>query len=72
LSDELDIIGADVEVIVGEVEADPRDVGSRKMNITGSGESRGLRGGGGVKDDGVESFRRCCALMIGLEWIFRE
>jgi hypothetical protein len=31
-----------------------------------------LRGGGGVKDDGVESFRRCCALMIGLEWISGE
>jgi hypothetical protein len=40
LSDELDIVGADVEVLVGEVEADPRDVGSGKMNNTGSGESR--------------------------------
>jgi hypothetical protein len=72
LSDELDIVGADVEVLVGEVEADPRGVGSGKMNNTGSGESRGLRGGGGMKDDGVESSRRCCALMIGLEWISGE
>jgi hypothetical protein len=38
------------------VEADPRDVGSGQLNSTGSGESRGLRGGGGVKDDGVEPF----------------
>jgi hypothetical protein len=29
----------------------------------------GLRGDGGMKDDGVESFRRCCVLMIRLEWI---
>jgi hypothetical protein len=57
LSDELDIIGVGVEVLVGEVKADPRGVGSRKMNNTGSGESRGLRGGGGVKDDDVESSR---------------
>jgi hypothetical protein len=40
LSDELDIVGAGVEVLVGEVEADPRGVGSGKMNNTGSGESR--------------------------------
>jgi hypothetical protein len=72
LSDELDIIGAGVEVLVGEVKADPRGVDSEKMNNTGSGESWGLWGGGGVKDDGVESSRRCYALMIGLERIFRE
>jgi hypothetical protein len=72
LSDELDIIGTGVEVLVGEVEADPRGVGSGKMNNTRSGESWGLRGGGGVKDDGVESSRRCCALMIGLKWISGE
>jgi hypothetical protein len=70
LSDELDIVGIDVEVLVGEVEADLRGVGSEKMNITRSGESRGLRGGGGVKDNGVESSRHCCALKIRLEWIF--
>jgi hypothetical protein len=63
LSDELDIVGAGVEVLVGEVEADSRGVGSGKMNNTGSSESRGLRGGGGVKDDDVES-SHCCALMI--------
>jgi hypothetical protein len=67
LSDELDNVGADVEVLVGEVEADLRGVGSGKINNTRSGESQGLRGGGGVKDGGVESSRRCCALMIGLE-----
>jgi hypothetical protein len=72
LSDELDIVRADVEVLVSEVEADPRGVDLEKMNNTGSGESWGLWGGGGVKDDGVESFHRCCALMIRLEWIFRE
>jgi hypothetical protein len=72
LSDELDIVGASVEVLVGEVEADPRGVGSGKMNNTGSGENRSLRGGGGVKDDDVESSRRCCALMIRLEWISIE
>jgi hypothetical protein len=72
LSDELDIVGAVIEVLVSEVEADPRDAGSEKMNSTGSGESRGLRGGGDVKDDGVESSRRCCALMIRLEWISGE
>jgi hypothetical protein len=72
LSDEFNIVGAGVEVLVGEVEADPRGVGSEKMNNTGSGESRGLRGGGGVKDDDVESSHRCCALMIGLEWISGE
>jgi hypothetical protein len=72
LSDELDIVGADIEVLVDEVEADPRDAGSEKMNNTGSDESRGLRGGGDVKDDGVESSCRCCALMIRLEWISEE
>jgi hypothetical protein len=40
LSDELDIVGAGVEVLIGEVEADLRGVGSGKMNNTGSGESR--------------------------------
>jgi hypothetical protein len=39
LSDELDIIGADVKVLVGEVEVDPRGVGSGRTNNTGSGES---------------------------------
>jgi hypothetical protein len=42
LSDELDIVGAGVEVLVGEVEADPWDVGSGKMNNTESDESLGL------------------------------
>jgi hypothetical protein len=40
LSDELDIVGAGVEVLVGEVEVDPRGVGSGSTNNTGSGESR--------------------------------
>jgi hypothetical protein len=40
LSDELDIVGAGVEVLVGEVEVDPRDVGSERTNSTGSDESR--------------------------------
>jgi hypothetical protein len=40
LSDELDIVGAGVEVLVGEVEVDPWGVGSRRTNNTGSGESR--------------------------------
>jgi hypothetical protein len=40
LSDELDIVGAGVEVLVGEVEVDPRGVGSGRTNNTGSGESR--------------------------------
>jgi hypothetical protein len=40
LSDELDIVGADVEVLVGEVEVDPQGVGSGRTNIVGSGESR--------------------------------
>jgi hypothetical protein len=39
LSDELDIVGADVEILVGEVKADPRGVGSEKMTSTGSDES---------------------------------
>jgi hypothetical protein len=41
LFDELDIVGADVEVLVGEVEVDPRGVDSKRMNNIGSGESRG-------------------------------
>jgi hypothetical protein len=40
LSDELDIVEADVEVLVGEVEADLRGVGLEKMNSTESDESR--------------------------------
>jgi hypothetical protein len=40
LSDELDIVGAGVVVLVGEVEVDPRGVGSESMNNTESGESR--------------------------------
>jgi hypothetical protein len=40
LSDELDIVGAGVEVLVGEVEVDPRGVGCGSTNNTGSGESR--------------------------------
>jgi hypothetical protein len=72
LSDELDIVRASIEVLVGEVETDLRGVDSGKMNNTRSGESPGLRGGGDVKDDGVESSRHCCALMIGLEWISGE
>jgi hypothetical protein len=40
LSDELDIVGAGVEVLIGEVEVDPRGVDSGRMNITGSGDSR--------------------------------
>jgi hypothetical protein len=40
LSDELDIVGADVEILVGEVEIDPRGVGSGRTNNIGSGESR--------------------------------
>jgi hypothetical protein len=40
LSDELDIIGAGVEILVGDVEVDPRGIGSGRMNNTGSGESR--------------------------------
>jgi hypothetical protein len=39
-SDELDIVGAGVVVLVGEVEVDPRGVGSGSTNSTGSGESR--------------------------------
>jgi hypothetical protein len=42
------------------------------VNNTGSSESRGLWGGGGVKDDSVESSYRWCALMIGLEWILES
>jgi hypothetical protein len=40
LSDELDIVGADIEVLVGEVEVDPQGVGSGRMNSAGSSESR--------------------------------
>jgi hypothetical protein len=40
LSDELDIVGAGVEVLVGEVEVDPRDVGSGRTDSVGSGESQ--------------------------------
>jgi hypothetical protein len=40
LSDELDIVEAGVEVLVGEVEGDPRGVDSGRTNNTGSGESR--------------------------------
>jgi hypothetical protein len=40
LSDELDIVGAGVEVLVGEVEVDLRGVGSGRTNSAGSGESR--------------------------------
>jgi hypothetical protein len=40
LFDELDIVGAGVEVLVGEVEVDPRGVGSRRTNNVGSGESQ--------------------------------
>jgi hypothetical protein len=40
LSDELDIVEAGVEVLVSEVEVDPRDVGSGRRNSAGSGESR--------------------------------
>jgi hypothetical protein len=40
LSDELDIIEAGVEVLVGEVEVDPRGVGSGRMNGAGSDERR--------------------------------
>jgi hypothetical protein len=43
LSDELDIVGAGVEVLVGEVEVDPRSVGSGRTNSTGSGESQVFR-----------------------------
>jgi hypothetical protein len=39
LTDELDIVGAGVEVLVGEVKVDPRDVGSVRRNSAGSGES---------------------------------
>jgi hypothetical protein len=40
LSDEFDIVGAGVEVLVGEVEVDPQGVGSERRNNAGSGESR--------------------------------
>jgi hypothetical protein len=40
LYDELDIVGADVEVLAGEVEIDPRDVGSGRTNSAASGENR--------------------------------
>jgi hypothetical protein len=66
LSDELDIDVDGVAVLVDDVVVDLLTVGE---NGTGSGENRGLWGGGSVKDDGVESFCHCCALMIGLVWI---
>jgi hypothetical protein len=37
LSDELDIVGASVEVLVGEVKVDPRGVGSGRTNNAGFG-----------------------------------
>jgi hypothetical protein len=40
LSDELDIVRAGVEVLVGEVEVDSWDVDSGRTNSVGSGESR--------------------------------
>jgi hypothetical protein len=40
LFDELDIIGAVVEVLVGEVKVDSRGVGSGSTNNIGSGESQ--------------------------------
>ncbi len=40
MSDELDIVGADVVVLVGEVEADPRGVDCGSTNSTGSSENR--------------------------------
>jgi hypothetical protein len=40
LFDELNIVGAGVEVLVGEVEVDLRGVGSGRTNSTGFGESR--------------------------------
>jgi hypothetical protein len=40
LFDELDIVGAGVEVLIGEVEVDLCGVGSGRMNSAGSGESR--------------------------------
>jgi hypothetical protein len=42
LSDELDIVGADIEVLIGEVEVDPRGVGLGRTNNAGSDESRRL------------------------------
>jgi hypothetical protein len=41
LSDKLNIVGAGVEVLVGEVEIDPQSVDSGRTNNTGSDESRG-------------------------------
>jgi hypothetical protein len=40
LSDELDIVGAGVEVLVSEVEIDLRGIGSGRTNNAGSGENR--------------------------------
>jgi hypothetical protein len=40
LFDELDIVGAGVEVLIGEVGVDPWGVGSGRMNNTGFDESR--------------------------------
>jgi hypothetical protein len=58
LSDELDIVGAGVEVLVGEVEVDLWGVGSGRTNNAGSGESR-------ETGSGVEDSRHRCALVIG-------
>jgi hypothetical protein len=40
LSDELDIVGAGVEILVGEVKVDPWGVGSGRMSNVGSVESQ--------------------------------
>jgi hypothetical protein len=40
LFDELDIVGAGIEVLVGEVEVDLRGVGSGRTNSAGSSGSR--------------------------------
>jgi hypothetical protein len=40
LSDELDIVGAGVYVLIGEVEVDPWGVGSGRTNNAESDESR--------------------------------
>jgi hypothetical protein len=69
LSDELDIDVDGVAVLVDDVVADLLTVWEKG---TGSSENRGLRGSGDVNDDGVESSRRCCALMIRLVWISKS
>jgi hypothetical protein len=40
LSDKLNIVGAGVEVLIGEVEVDPWDVGSGRANSVGYDETR--------------------------------